>query len=38
VAQPLRAALTGATASPGMFEVMQVLGRAETLARIGEIA
>jgi glutamyl-tRNA synthetase len=34
VAQPLRAALTGSTASPGIFEVMAVLGRAETLARL----
>ena len=34
VAQPLRAALTGDTASPGIFEVMAVLGREETLARL----
>jgi glutamyl-tRNA synthetase len=34
VAQPLRAALTGSTASPGIFEVMAVLGREETLARL----
>jgi glutamyl-tRNA synthetase len=34
VAQPLRAALTGSTASPGIFEVMEVLGREETLGRI----
>ena len=34
VAQPLRAALTGATASPGIFEVMAVLGRDETMARL----
>ena len=34
VAQPLRAALTGSTASPGIFEVMVVLGREETLGRI----
>lgn len=33
VAQPLRAALTGRTASPGIFDVMLVLGREETLAR-----
>jgi glutamyl-tRNA synthetase len=38
VAQPLRAALTGSTASPGIFEVMAVLGRAEALARIGDQA
>jgi glutamyl-tRNA synthetase len=36
VAQPLRAALVGATASPGIFEVMAVLGREETLARIAD--
>ncbi|RDD62124.1 glutamate--tRNA ligase [Ferruginivarius sediminum] len=34
VAQPLRAALTGSTVSPGIFEVMAVLGRTETLARL----
>jgi glutamyl-tRNA synthetase len=36
VAQPLRAALVGATASPGIFEVMAALGRDETLARLGD--
>jgi glutamyl-tRNA synthetase len=34
IAQPLRAALTGSTVSPGIFEVMEALGRDETLARI----
>ena len=34
VAQPLRAVLTGSTASPGLFEVMAVLGRAECLDRL----
>jgi glutamyl-tRNA synthetase len=34
IAQPLRAALTGSTVSPGIFEVMAVLGREEALARI----
>jgi glutamyl-tRNA synthetase len=34
VAQPLRAALTGRATSPGIFDVMAVLGRDETLARI----
>jgi glutamyl-tRNA synthetase len=34
VAQPLRAALTGSLASPGLFEVMEVLGREESLGRI----
>jgi glutamyl-tRNA synthetase len=36
VAQPLRAALTAATTSPPIFEVMQVLGREETLGRIDD--
>jgi glutamyl-tRNA synthetase len=34
IAQPLRAALTGSTTSPGIFDVLAVLGREETLARI----
>jgi glutamyl-tRNA synthetase len=38
VAQPLRAALTGRTTSPGIFEVLAVLGKAETLARLGDQA
>ena len=38
VAQPLRAALTGSTTSPGLFEVMAVLGRAEVLARLADAA
>jgi glutamyl-tRNA synthetase len=37
IAQPLRAALTGSTASPGMFEVLAVLGREQTLARLGAL-
>jgi glutamyl-tRNA synthetase len=36
VAQPLRAALTGSRASPGIFEIMTVLGREETLGRIAD--
>ena len=36
VAQPLRAALTGSNTSPGIFEVMTVLGREESLDRIGD--
>ena len=36
VAQPLRAALTGSTVSPPVFDVMAVLGREEALARIRE--
>jgi glutamyl-tRNA synthetase len=34
VAQPLRAALTGRATSPGLFDVMAVLGKDETLARL----
>ncbi len=37
VAQPLRAALTGSNISPPIFEVMAVLGREETLARLGKL-
>lgn len=36
VAQPLRAALTGRTTSPGIFDVVEVLGKDEVLARIGD--
>lgn len=36
VAQPLRAALTGRAMSPGLFDVMAVLGREETLARLSD--
>jgi glutamyl-tRNA synthetase len=35
-AQPLRAAITGSTASPSLFEVMTVLGREETLGRLAD--
>ena len=38
VAQPLRAALTGRATSPGLFDVMSVLGREECLARINDAA
>jgi glutamyl-tRNA synthetase len=34
VAQPLRAALTGRTTSPPIFDVLAVLGKAESLARL----
>ncbi|MBN9039944.1 MAG: glutamate--tRNA ligase [Rhizobiales bacterium 62-47] len=34
VAQPLRVALTGKTTSPGIFDVLAVLGRDECLARL----
>jgi len=36
LAQPLRAALTGSNSSPGLFEVMEILGRTECLARISD--
>ena len=38
VAQPLRVALTGRTTSPGIFEVLSVLGRQECLARLADQA
>lgn len=38
VAQPLRSALTGSNVSPSIFEVMAVLGRDETLARLENAA
>jgi glutamyl-tRNA synthetase len=38
VAQPLRVALTGRTTSPGIFDVLAVLGRAECLARLRDQA
>ena len=38
VAQPLRAALTGSAVSPGIFAVMEFLGREETLGRIADAA
>jgi glutamyl-tRNA synthetase len=34
VAQPLRAAIVGGTVSPPLFEVMEILGQEETLARL----
>jgi len=36
VAQPLRAALTGRTTSPGIFDVLALLGREESLARLSD--
>jgi glutamyl-tRNA synthetase len=38
IAQPLRAALTGSAISPGIFEVMVVLGRSEAIGRIVDSA
>jgi glutamyl-tRNA synthetase len=36
LAQPLRAALTGQTTSPGIFDVLVLLGKSESLARIAD--
>jgi glutamyl-tRNA synthetase len=36
VAQPLRAALTGRSTSPGIFDVLETLGRTESLGRISD--
>jgi glutamyl-tRNA synthetase len=36
LAQPLRAALTGKTTSPGIFDVLALLGKEESLARIAD--
>lgn len=38
VGMPLRAALTGTTNSPSIFQVAEILGRDETLARLKDIA
>jgi glutamyl-tRNA synthetase len=38
VAQPLRVAMTGKTTSPGIFDVLAVLGRDECLARLDDQA
>ena len=37
VAQPLRAALTGRTVSPGIFDVLFLLGKARSLERLGAV-
>jgi len=36
-AQPLRAALTGQARSPGIFDVLELLGREESLGRIADL-
>ena len=36
IAQPMRASLTGSTASPGIFEVAEILGRDQTLGRLDD--
>ena len=38
VAQPLRAALTGRSTSPGIFDVLVVLGKEESIARLKDQA
>jgi glutamyl-tRNA synthetase len=38
IAQPLRAALTGRATSPGIFDVLAVLGREESLGRLSDCA
>jgi glutamyl-tRNA synthetase len=38
VHQPIRVALTGGTASPGLFEVMEILGREEVVRRLRDAA
>ncbi len=38
VAQPLRAAVTGSTMSPGIDDTLAALGRDEVLARINAVA
>jgi len=36
IAQPLRSALTGKTVSPGIFEVLEVLGKDRTISRLNK--
>jgi len=36
IAQPVRVALTGKTASPGIFEIIQVLGKKKGFAPSGK--
>jgi len=38
LAQPLRAAIAGRSASPSVFDMMLVIGRDETIARLTEAA
>lgn len=37
IAQPLRASITGSNVSPGIFEVMSILGKEECLSRISDV-
>jgi glutamyl-tRNA synthetase len=34
IAQPIRVALTGTTVSPGVFEVLEIFGKEESLKRL----
>ena len=34
IAQPVRVALTGKTASPGIFEIIEIIGSEKTLSRL----
>jgi glutamyl-tRNA synthetase len=36
-AQPLRAAITGRSTSPGLFDVMEVVGKNECLNRLRDV-
>ncbi|NTU43327.1 MAG: glutamate--tRNA ligase, partial [Nitrospirales bacterium] len=38
IAQPTRVALTGGTVSPGIYEVMEIMGKEKSLARIAKVA
>lgn len=38
IAQPIRVCLTGTTTSPGIFEVLLILGREESIGRIEDVA
>ena len=37
LAQPLRAAVTGRTSSPGLFEVLDILGREIVIKRVNDL-
>ncbi|HWR89088.1 MAG TPA: glutamate--tRNA ligase, partial [Dissulfurispiraceae bacterium] len=37
VAQPMRVAITGGTASPGIFEVMEIVGKEKVLKRLARV-
>jgi glutamyl-tRNA synthetase len=37
VAQPMRVALTGGTASPGIFEVMEIIGKDKVMKRLARV-